>query len=85
MKFCKDLVYILCSRYLLLGLVIGVFETTLNFYVRLDVKWSATHCKGFQKITIGANMKISSLKGLQCTWECYAKVLSRLGLILSSI
>jgi hypothetical protein len=38
----------------------------------LDVKWSATHCKGSHKITFGANIKISS-KGSQFNWKTYAK------------
>ena len=34
-----------------------------KYYVRWDVKRSATHCKGSQEITFGANIKFSSLKG----------------------
>ena len=48
--------------------------TLLNIhYVRLDVKWSATHCTSSQKITFGANIKIPSLKGSQFSWKSYAK------------
>jgi hypothetical protein len=39
-----------------LGLVFGInFKLLKN--VRLDVKQSATHCKGSSKITFGANIK----------------------------
>ena len=44
-----------------------------KYYVRLDVKRSATHCKGSRKITFGANMENLSLKGSHFMWEFEAK------------
>ena len=52
-----------------------------NYYVRLDVKWSATHCKGSQKITLCATIKEKlSLKGSQFCWKSYSKSFIPMGL-----
>ena len=78
MKICKDLVYFML-RYLPLGLVVGSFGVTSKNYVRLDIKCSTTHCKGFEKITFGANTKISILKASQISWKTCAKSLLPIG------
>ena len=59
MKLIKDLVDFL-FQISIVG--IGNMKLLKEYYVNSDVKWSATHCKGSQKIMFGTNIKMSSLK-----------------------
>jgi hypothetical protein len=53
---CKVLVYS-CFKYIPLGLVLKFLKLRKTYYVRLDVKYSATHCKGSQQSHIWCEHK----------------------------
>ena len=74
MNTCKDLVYVMFQISSVGSGSWSIWSYFRKYYVRLNVKWSAIHCKGSQKITSCATVKKKlSLKGSQFCWKSYAK------------
>ena len=65
MKIYEDIVYFMYQIS-----IVGIHNWSFE---RVDVKWSATHRKGSQNITFGANIKTSSPKNSQISQKSCAK------------
>ena len=71
-KFAR-IYFTLCFTYLPLGLVIWVSKATEEMLCKIGCKTECYNCKGSPKIIFGANIKSSSLKGSQSSYNYYGK------------